>query len=76
MEDRLNQYLVEACFRLAEDVARCRAVATDKSYSYSYRLACDKHSANYETMIAYRANMLIERLATADAERYNTQNAA
>lgn len=71
MQDRLNEYLTESCFRLSEDIIRCRTNAADKSHSYSYRLACDKSSANYETMIVRRAQLLISRLAHPEDNQYN-----
>lgn len=68
MQNRLNDYLVESCFRLAVDVVRCREDAANKSHSYLYRLACDKHSANYETLIVRRAELLIK---TLEENQYN-----
>ena len=71
MQNPFNDYLVVSCFRLAVDVVRNRAVAADKSHSYPYRLACDKSSMNYETMIVRRAELLIERLANSKENQYN-----
>lgn len=71
MQNQFNNYLVESCFRLAVDVVRCRENAADKSHSYSYRLASDKSSMNYETMIVRRAELLIERLANSKENQYN-----